>query len=223
MSKLILLIKKGAPIGNQNARKNKDIEASNQGGKKDFLLLSDVLETGKSMTAINKDLGEIAIDKGQTGKKGYGLLHIIEERVSEGKSVEETAAVIHLVVQAAREGKITSEVKYQGGNGSDIGRYGIEKDGIIAIVSKQRFGKNEKFVITGFDNRNKKEEAAEAIQTVIAQHDRSPEFSGFRKQVGAAVSSMVQVSPSPLKKSTPKMVLKIRKSEALRIRLGGLL
>jgi N-acetyl-anhydromuramyl-L-alanine amidase AmpD len=39
----------------------------------------------------------------------------------------------------------------------------------------------------------KKEEAAEAIQTVIARYGYTPEFSYFRKQVGAVVSSL-QVS-----------------------------
>ena len=36
----------------------------------------------------------------------------------------------------------------------------------------------------------KEEETTEAIRTVIAQYGRSPEFSGFRKQVGAVVSSI---------------------------------
>jgi len=36
----------------------------------------------------------------------------------------------------------------------------------------------------------KKEEAAEAIQTVIAKHDYTTEFSDFRKQMGATVSSL---------------------------------
>ena len=35
----------------------------------------------------------------------------------------------------------------------------------------------------------KREEAIEAIQTVIAKYSQSPEFSGFRKQVGAVISS----------------------------------
>jgi len=39
----------------------------------------------------------------------------------------------------------------------------------------------------------KKEEATEAIQTVIARYGYTPEFSNFRKQVGAVVSSL-QVS-----------------------------
>ena len=34
-----------------------------------------------------------------------------------------------------------------------------------------------------------KEEASDAIQTVIAQYGYTPEFSDFRKQVGAVTSS----------------------------------
>ncbi|GMO48611.1 MAG: hypothetical protein Ta2G_04540 [Termitinemataceae bacterium] len=41
---------------------------------------------------------------------------------------------------------------------------------------------------TGYDDSQKKE-ASDAIQTVIAQYGYTPEFSGFRKQVGAALTS----------------------------------
>jgi len=37
-------------------------------------------------------------------------------------------------------------------------------------------------LLTGFE-RNEKKEAAEVIQTVIAQYDHSLEFSGFRNLV----------------------------------------
>ena len=47
----------------------------------------------------------------------------------------------------------------------------------------------------------KKEEATEAIQTVIAQYGYTPEFSDFRKQVGAVVSSLNKVSPKTDEKS----------------------
>ena len=38
---------------------------------KDLKHLSNILETGESQTVQNKELGEIYIDKGLTGKKGY--------------------------------------------------------------------------------------------------------------------------------------------------------
>jgi hypothetical protein len=78
---------------------------------------------------------------------------------------------------------------------------GIEKDGIVAIAGRRK-GTGENFVITGYEINNKKEEAAEAIQTVIAKYGRTPEFSDFRKQVGAAVSSLQQASHQTSNKSS---------------------
>jgi len=164
---------------------NKDLQ-----DRDDFKLLSNILETGKSQIVLNKELGNIYIDKGFTGKKGYGLLHIIEDRVEEGKNIDETTAVIHLVTQAAKEGKINREIPFKN-NPNHKGRVELEKDGIIAILSRQRYqGDDEKWLLTGFGSDKKKEEATGAIQTVIAQYGHSLEFSGFRNQVGAVVSSL---------------------------------
>jgi len=165
-----------------------------------FDILSNILKTGQSQTVENKELGNIYIDKGLNGKKGYGLLHIIEDRTQEGRNDEETSAIIHLVTQAAKEGKITREIPFRD-NPKHKGRVELEKNGIIAILSRQRYkGDDEKWILTGFDNKNKKEEATGAIQTVIAQYGRSLEFSGFRNQVGAVVSSL-QISHQQNEKS----------------------
>jgi hypothetical protein len=157
-----------------------------------FYKLSRILETGESKTIINKELGEIFVDKGLTGKKGFGLLHIIESRTQEGRNDEETAAIIHLVTQAAKEGNINRKITDKD-DPQKIRRVEIEKNGIIALLSLHRNNNEEKWILTGFDNRDKKEEATGAIQTVIAQYGFTPEFSYFRKQVGAVVSSL-QVS-----------------------------
>jgi len=151
--------------------------------------LSFILETGKSQTILNKELGEINIDKGLTGKSGYGLLHIIEDRTAEGKKDEETTAIIHLVIQSAQEGNITRKITDKN-TPEIIRRIELEKNGIIALLSLHRNQNEEKWILTGYDNRDKKEEATGAIQTVIAQYSRTPEFSYFRKQVGAVVSSI---------------------------------
>jgi hypothetical protein len=165
-----------------------------------FDRLSSILETGKSKTIQNKELGDIYIDKGHTGKNGYGLLHIIEDRMKEGNNNEEITAIIHLVSIAAQEGKITRKIPFKD-NPEHKGRIELEKDGIIAILSCQRYqGDNEKWLLTGFDSDEKKEEATGAIQTVIAQYGRSLEFYGFRNQVGAVVSSL-QISHQQNEKS----------------------
>jgi hypothetical protein len=157
-----------------------------------FDRLSRILETGKSQAIQNEKLGEISIDKGLTGRKGSGLLHIIENRTQEGRNDEETTAIIHLVTQAAKEGNITRKITDKD-DPQKIRRVEIEKNGIIALLSLHRNNNEKKWILTGFDNRDKKEEATEAIQTVIAKYSYTPEFSYFRKQVGAVVSSM-QVS-----------------------------
>jgi len=157
-----------------------------------FIRLSSILETGKSKAIWSNQFGDIYVDRGIAGKNGYGLLHIIENRTLEGRTEEETSAIIHLVTQAAKEGEVNRKIADKD-NPEKIRRVELEKDGIIALISLHRNQNEEKWVLTGFDNRDKKEEAAEAIRTVIAQYSHSPDFSYFRKQVGAAVSS-IQIS-----------------------------
>jgi hypothetical protein len=66
-------------------------------------------------------------------------------------------------------------------------------------VDKVRQGNDEKFVITGYALYDRKEEATEAIKTVIANYGYTPEFSYIRKQVGAVVSSL-RKSPDAAKR-----------------------
>jgi hypothetical protein len=164
-----------------------------------FKKLSSILETGKSRIILNDKLGEISVDKGLTGKKGNGLLHIIENRTKEGRNDKETAAILHLVIKSAEKGKITRNITDKD-TPQVIRRIEIEKDGIIALLSLHRNQNEEKWILTGFDNRDKKQEATEAIQTVIANYSHTPEFSYFRKQVGAVVSSL-QISHQSKEKS----------------------
>jgi len=154
-----------------------------------FNRLSNILETGKSRIILNTKLGEIHIDKGLTGKNGYGLLHIIENRTEEGRKAEETSAIIHLVTQAAQDGNKIKSIAAKD-DPEIIRRIQLEKDGIIALISLQRNHDEQKWVLSGYVNKDKKKEATDAIQTVIAQYSNTPEFSYFRKQVVAVVSSI---------------------------------
>jgi hypothetical protein len=170
--------------------------------QKDLRKLLDILENGKSHVLKNKELGNINIDKGYTGKGGYGLLHIIEGRnKKDNYNSGEISALLYKVVDSVENGKIAIE-QPKISMGRNVGRIGIEKDGIIGFVSLVRGAKDEKFVITGFAIDEKKREATEAIQTVIAQYGYTPEFSGIRKQVGAVISSLQQVSPQINEKSS---------------------
>jgi len=168
-----------------------DLDPKDLQVRDDIKRLSNILETGESQIIQNEKLGGVSIDKGHTGKEGYGLLHIIEGRYNKDKLNEDRiTAVLYKVMDAAKNGYITDSINIR--EKKDDKRIGIEKDGIIAILSRRK-GTQEKFVITGYEINKKKEEAAEAIQTVIARYGYTPEFSDFRKQVGAVVSS-IQVS-----------------------------
>jgi hypothetical protein len=159
--------------------------------------LANILESGKSATVQHKDLGEIAVDAGHTGKSGYGLRHIIEQRYTkDGKNDVDITALICLVKDAAQHGKVSREITREI-NGLKLGTYNIEKNGIVAFVSKTRGATAEKFIITGDD---KEREATGAIQTVIARYGYTPEFSDVRKQVGAVIASLA-LSHNTVKKS----------------------
>ncbi|MCL2481236.1 MAG: hypothetical protein FWF38_05950 [Spirochaetaceae bacterium] len=151
----------------------------------DFKQLSDILKTGKSLVINNPILGNIFIDKGTIGKSGYGLLHIIEQRLVKNKLIEnEIAALICLVKEALDSGILSNDkIKLPD-------KFGLEKNGVIAIIKKAADRKGKKFVLTGYAINEKKEESTEAIKTVIALYGCSPEFSDFRNQVGAIVSSL---------------------------------
>jgi hypothetical protein len=159
-----------------------------------FKNLADVLASGNSQKVFNNKMGcEITIDKGHTGQSGHGLLHIIEGRsVKDNLNEDEIAALLYKVVDAAENGFISNSIKID--SRGDNKRVGLEKDGIIAITGKRYGTDGERIVITGYALRNKKEEAADAVQTVSAQYGYTPEFSDFRKQVGAVVSSLSKVS-----------------------------
>jgi hypothetical protein len=169
--------------------------------RKDMRMLSRILETGKPAVITHKALGAISVDAGHTGKNGYGLKHIIEQRYTkEGIQKDDITAVLYLVKEAAEKGIVAREITREA-EGKTVGSYDLEKDGIIAFVSKTRGTKNEKFIITGFSANDKKREATDAIQAVIAQYGYAPEFSGVRKQVGAVIASIPVVSHGKMEKS----------------------
>lgn len=124
--------------------------------KRDFSYIRDIFETGDSISVKNEMVGLISIDKGNIGKSGNGLQHICTQRFEkDGRSVDEITAMLALVVNSAENGTVSRNNEiYQ--NEKDIGTYDIEKNGIIAFVSKTRDGNDEKFVITGFDDNSKK-------------------------------------------------------------------
>ncbi|MCQ2604552.1 MAG: hypothetical protein MJ215_05880 [Spirochaetia bacterium] len=63
----------------------------------------------------------------------------------------------------------------------------------LATCQKRKLIK-AKFIITGFDDSSRKEEATDAIRTVIADNSYTPEFIIVKQQVGAVIASIDNVT-----------------------------
>lgn len=160
-----------------------------ESSKKNLEVVGNILAYDDSAQVVNAQAGEITVEKGNVGKSGNGLQHIIEQRFEkDDRSVDEISAMLSLVVTSAAEGKISRDVKILQ-NQKDIGTLDIEKNGIIAFVAKSRDGTDEKFVITGFDDSKNKKQAEDAVRTVIAEHSYAPEFAIVKEQVVATLVS----------------------------------
>ncbi len=177
----------------------------------DLRYIGEILKTGDSLLVKNPEAGDIYIDKGHVGKSGNGLQHIIEQRFEKDKrTADEITAMLGLVMSAVENGKVTRNIEILH-NAKDIGTLDIERNGIIAFVSKTRDGRDEKFVITGFDDFTKKEEAAGAIKAVIADNGYAPEFVIVKKQVVATLASAYILHLKELKVNLEKKNILVAK------------
>lgn len=159
----------------------------------DIKTIASVLDNGisKEVTSKNPKVDKVTIDKGKLGKKGYGLLHIIQQRyIKDNYTEDEITALLCLLPDILRKGNITRDVAYPGENGIELGMYDLEKKGIISYIAKTRGNKLERFVITEYDNFDKQKEATDSINAVIAKYRYTPEFIIVKKQVGAVLSSL---------------------------------
>ena len=167
--------------------KNKHETAQKMSFKGNFSDLATSLQTNANFEIKSAALGdEVSVFPGSTGKSGLGIRHIIEERTKKDNlSPDEITALSALVLDTVQSGKITRD------NGS---RCEFSKNGILAIVRKDFDDENQNWVLTGFayngDDQQKKREATETIQTVIARYGNTPEYSSFRSQVGAVIASL---------------------------------
>jgi hypothetical protein len=149
---------------------------------KNAAMLSNVLISGISAVVTRDDFGDVFIDAGKTGKSAYGLKHIIEERfIKDKRGTDFITALVLLLPDVIKTGTV---------NQSGTDRVTMEKNGIIAVVSKVRNGQSENWLLTGFDDKKNQMEATDAIRTVNAIYGYAPEFSGLRKQVGAIGTSL---------------------------------
>jgi uncharacterized protein YkuJ len=98
--------------------------------------------------------------------------------------------------------------KYVDAAGNDKRAYLLEKNGIIVVASKMRFDNKEQFVLTGYENTDKKEEATDAIKKVISKYGYAPEFFSLKRQAGAIIDSLV-LSHNTMKKSSARIASKL--------------
>ena len=165
--------------------------------EKDFELMSDisdVLAEGEVFTKRNENIdGEIKVKLGDLFDKNEpeklqpsGLRHLIkhrmEERLNDGLSVEEaqkeTSAILFLAINNIDKAPAVKEPN---------GRYAVYNDGIKTTIGKD---KNGKFIVTGFDFDDTKKEAVDAIMSVNAHYEYTPEFLDMYAQVGATYASL---------------------------------
>lgn len=158
--------------------------------------VSSVLTEGEIFFQNNKTLGDIRIKFGNPDKDG--LSHIIKRRMDkliqhDGMSKEdaqkETSAILFLALQNIPEAPATKETN---------GRYSIYKDGIKTCIGKD---KNGRYIVSGFDFDDTKQEARDAIKSVNAQYGYAPEFLEIYAQVGATYASLSNNISQPLEKS----------------------
>jgi hypothetical protein len=170
--------------------------------QQDMEMLSCILSSHESGIITHIKYGDIVVDAGEAKRRSFGLNHIIKQRHDEGRSQEEISALLALIFETLRDGVKTRDIPFPK-NPDHKGRMELEKNGIIALVSKQRLqGDNEQWLLTGFNDSRKKEEAADAIKAGIATYCYTPEFLGLGKQVGAAIASLHKVSSEIGKKSS---------------------
>jgi isoleucyl-tRNA synthetase len=129
---------------------------------------------------FRKDLGNIGLYFGEVGdvskkyKGGNGLSHIIAKRYAEGFDGYE---VVLKLIETIVTGTITKEVEQKK-------TVHIEKDGYEAVLSKDKFGNEEIWLLTGW-KINKPDDSEEFCTTTTSTHI-TPTFS--RDEVGAGLS-----------------------------------
>ncbi|MCQ2604225.1 MAG: hypothetical protein MJ215_04180, partial [Spirochaetia bacterium] len=107
----------------------------------DVLRALEPLGEGQTATIKSRALeGEVQYEIGKIGKKGHGLLHIIEQRmVKDGRSLDEAVDVAIAVAESVADGELVKE---------EQNTRHLDKNGIRAIVAINDKNKN---VITGYE------------------------------------------------------------------------
>ncbi len=157
-------------------KKNKDISLMQE--------INSVLTDREVFLRRNETLGNVRVKYGNLDK---GICHIIahrmdkmikHENMSFDEAAKKTSAIIFLSIKNINEAPATKEIN---------GRYAIFKNGIKTAVDTDKKGR---FVVTGFDLDETKQEATDAINAVNAVYGYTPEFLEIYAQVGAVYASL---------------------------------
>ena len=200
--------------------KLKSNEISQKDKNKALMLdLTDVLENGEVITKTNSALdSDVRVKRGGLNE---GLVHLIDHRIrervlkkdllmDEEQAKRETSAVLFLAIDNIDKAPAVKE---------DNGHYAVYNKGIKTVIGKDR---NGRYVVTGYDNNQIKQEATESINAVIAQYGQSPEFLGIYAQVGAVIASY-NILPQSLEISSTKESSENSKFNQLAKEYNGLL
>lgn len=201
-------IVKEQQIQNKNFQKIEKLDNELKSEKSDdiiesFKAISNVLKTGDEDIVKNPTLDDVEI---RFGAKNKGLAHIIIRRMEErthrsqnSLSIEDAQKEVAMILTYVREAVIKSEAKI-----TPRGNFNAELKGIKAVIDKDE---NGRYVLTGFDNKQKKEESAETINAGIAKYGYAPEFLEMYAQVGAVYSSYQNISQNQNKSTIQEMTL----------------
>ena len=174
---------------NQRKVNQIDTATSDENEKAIFSTLARVLDEGVVYNAQNQTLGKIEL---RHGNKNTGLQHIIERRyaelvqntkvaMNEDQIKKEIVAISFAVANSLKDGEVIRQPK-----GNDR----ITKNGITAIVDKDKFGN---FVLTSYADYDNQKEATDYIRAVIAKYEYVPEFLEVYAQVGAVIASQKNI------------------------------
>ena len=93
-------------------------------------------------------------------------------------AAKETSAILFLAVENVAEAPATKEIN---------GRYAVYKNEIKTVIGKDDDGR---YVVSGFDIDDTKQEVTDSIKSVNALYGYAPEFLSVGKQVGVAYASL---------------------------------
>lgn len=122
---------------------------------------------------------------------GSGIAKIIAKRTSEGADGEDVARKMVDVIALGKAGPV------YGPRGGE--RFNVSYAGHTAVLSLHRFGKEETWLLTGWDDV-----VSDGAEAGNASGAYATNPSGIRGKPGADSSSTI---PTPLKKSSPVLLV----------------